>query len=492
MKIAIVARFLSIVSFAVSLCLLFPIAWSYGVGDAGLVPLLLSLAAGFSICLPLTLYGRRISLEEMETREATLAVILSWMTASLIGALPYWFGGYANSFLDAYFEGISGFTTTGATVLSDLSSIPKSVLLWRNFTQWLGGMGIIALTLALMPISGAGMRLYASEIPGPIHEKLTPRIQGTAVFLWKAYIALTATQFFCLKLGGLGFFDSLTLTFSTIATGGFSPYRESVGHFDSEFVKWVTALFLFLGGANFTLYHVVIFRRTLRPLKENPEFRFYCLILLAAGLLMSLSLYTERVFDSFGEALSQGFFQAVSMISTCGFFVTDYGAWPSSARFLILLLMLCGGCAVSSAGGITCIRVLLILKHVRNEFSRLLHPRAVIPTRLGDSVVEPWVVSGCFAFFSAYLGIFVIGVIGATLFGQDMLTALSGTAATLGNVGPGFGMVGPVDCYAILPTGLKVLYILMMLFGRLEIFTLLLLFYPRFWREGISFRSEAS
>jgi len=463
-----------------------PIAWSAGSGDAGLAPLALSLASGLITSLLFAAVGRGSLMSEMRTREAVCAVILAWMTASAIGALPYWFGNYANSPLDAYFEGVSGFTTTGATVLPRLYAIPRSILLWRSFTQWMGGMGIIVLTLAVMPVSSAGMKLYASEIPGPVHEKLTPRIQQTAVFLWKVYIALTAMQLFFLKLGGLDFFDSLTLAFSTIATGGFSPYRDSVGHFGSEYVKWVTAVFLFLGGANFTVYHAVIVRRSLRPLGEHPEFRFYFSLFAAIGLLMSLTLYAGGVFASLGEALSQGYFQTVSMISTCGFFVVDYGSWPASARCLILLLMLVGGCAVSSAGGITCIRLLVIIKHTREEFLRLLHPRAVIPTRLGNSVAEPWVVSGCFAFFSAYLGIFALGVIGASLFGQDMITALSGAAATLGNVGPGFGMVGPVDSYAVQPAGLKIIYIFLMLCGRLEIFTLLLPLYPRFWSEKVS------
>ncbi len=483
MKTAIIARFLSIVSLATSLCMLFPILWSVATKDAGLFSLSCSLFAGLIVCLLLWFAGHRASLREMNTREAILAVTLSWMVASGIGAMPYWIGGHALTPVDAFFEGISGFTTTGATVLSDLASIPRSILLWRSFTHWLGGMGIIVLTLAFLPASGAGMRLYKSEIPGPIHEKLTPRIQGTAVFLWKAYIVLTATQLFCLMTGGLDLFDALTLSFATIATGGFSPYRESIGHFDSSYIQWITAVFLFLSGANFTVYYLILARKTLRPLRENPEFRFYTFACLLCGVLMSLSLYFSNTFDSFTDALSNGFFQTVSVLSTCGFFVTDYGAWPSSARFLMLALMFCGGCAVSSAGGITCIRLLVIIKHVREEFLRMLHPRAVVPTRIAGNVVDPWIVSSCFAFFTAYLGIFLLGVIVATIFGQDLITALSGVAATLGNVGPGFGMVGPVDSYALQPTPLKLVYIALMLCGRLEIFTLLVIFSPRFWRR---------
>jgi trk system potassium uptake protein TrkH len=397
--------------------------------------------------------------------------------------LPYIFSGVAPDFLDALFEGVSGFTTTGATVLSSLADVPRSILLWRSFSQWFGGVGIVVLTLAFFPMSGAGMQLYKAEVTGPFHERLTPRIQQTAAFLCKIYLALTLAEIFLLTAGGFGLFDSLTLSFSTMATGGFSPYKDNIGHFAGGYVKWVTAIFLFLAATNLTLFHAVLVKKDLSAIRENKEFRFYAGTLLIFGAAVSLILYHGRLYDSPWESLAEGFFHTVSMLSTCGFFTTDYNAWPASARMLMLALMFCGGCAISTAGGMTCVRMLVIMRHIGAEFTRRLHPRAVVPTRIGDMPVDSGVITSCFAYFAAYIGVFVAGFALICLFGQDMTTAISGVAATIGNVGPGFGMAGPSEGYAAMPGAVKAVYIFLMLCGRLEIFTLLILFTPKFWRN---------
>ena len=484
MKIGVVFRFLAVASAAVTLAMFIPLTWGFVAGEGSVCvrPFTCSIGAGLALSGLLGLFGMKSSFHEMQIREAILAVVLSWVVASVTGGLPYLFSGTAPDILNAIFEGMSGFTATGATIIANLDSVPRSILLWRSFTQWLGGLGIIVLMIALLPLSVAAMSLYKAEMPGPVHDKLAPRMQQTAILLWKMYAILTVVQVLLLLAGGLDIFDSVTLTFSTVSTGGFSPYTANVGHFSGYYVKVVTALFLFVSGSNFTLYYLVMKKRSIVPLTDNPEFRFYTKTFLVFGLLLTWILYRSGTFSNPGEALFEGLFHTISTLSTCGFFLSDYNLWTSPARHLLLILMFCGGCAISTAGGITCARMQIIIRHVRDEFFRKLHPRVIRPTRLGDKVIDSWVVSGCFAFFVAYIGIFVIGFLLVTLMGLDMDTAMSGVAATLGNVGPGFGVVGPAQSYFLLPEGVKVVYILLMLCGRLEIFTLLAIFTPVFRR----------
>ncbi|MDR1472121.1 MAG: TrkH family potassium uptake protein [Synergistaceae bacterium] len=483
MNVGAVFRFLAATTGAITMAFAVPIAWSLAAGDPGLLPLLRSSAVGVLTSGALFLCGRRASFLDMDVREAILAVTGSWLIVSVISGLPYMFSGALPNALDAIFEGVSGFTTTGATVIGRLSEIPRSILLWRSFSQWLGGVGIVVLALALFPVSGAGMELYKAEVSGPIHERLTPRIQQTAAFLWKTYLILTCAEIALLLAGGLDLFDSAALSFSTLATGGFSPYANSLGHFRSDYVRLVSGVFLFLSGANLTFYHSLIVRGNLSPLRENPELRCYAFLLFASGLLISLLLYAGGDFPSMRASLSAGFFHAVSMLSSCGFFTSDYSAWPASVRYLTLALMFCGGCAISTAGGLTCVRVLVIFKHIRTEFVRLLHPRAIVPTRMGNETLDASVVSACFAYLAAYVAIFGAGFVLLSLFGQDMAAALFGAAAALGNVGPGFGMAAPAENYAMLPGTVKAVLIFLMLCGRLEIFTLLAVFTPSFWRR---------
>lgn len=469
---------------AIAICMLLPALWSFTTADGGLRPLLLAYLVTQSLALVFAYIGRGSRLSELKLKETFFSVILSWLVASAAIGIPYYFCGAAATWVDALFEGVSGFTTTGASIFDNLERIPRSILLWRCFSQWIGGVGIIVLVLAVFPVSGASIQLYKAEISGPMPHRLTPRIQETAIFLCKTYIALTATQICFLLFGGeLSFFDALTLSLSTIATGGFSPYPDNVGHFGSTYVTVVTTVFLFLAGANLTFYHLLLVRRSFRPVARHPEFRFYASTFLVCSALISLILYRGNFFTSYRDALLDGFFHSASMLSTCGFFLGDYADWPSTARHLMLLMMFCGGCAISTAGGITCIRVYIVMQHIREEFVRILHPRAVIPTRVAAQTIDAGVVSSCFAFFTAYLAIFMLGFMLLSLFGQDMTTALSGAAATLGNVGPGFGMIGPTTGYAAQPTPVKFIYMALMLCGRLEIFSLLMVFSRQFWRR---------
>jgi trk system potassium uptake protein TrkH len=478
-----VTRLISITTAALSVFLLFPVIWSLVTADGGFRPLLYSCSIGVSISALFFFIGKGDTPHEMKNREAILSVAGSWVTASFIVGLPYLLSGATPNFLDAMFEGVSGFTTTGATVLRSLEEIPRGILLWRSFSQWLGGIGIVVLTLALFPVSGAGMQLYKAEVTGPIHERLTPRIQQTASFLCRTYLALTFTEFFLLALGGLDIFDSLTLALSTIATGGFSPYSDNIGHFASNYVKFVTAIFLFLSAMNLTFFHTLIVKKRVSSIHENPEIKFYTTTFLTFGAAISLILYQRGIYETPLKSLEEGFFHTASMISTCGFFTVDYNEWPAPAKLLMLALMFCGGCSISTAGGMTCVRVMVVLRHAGAEFTRRPHPRAVVPTRIGSSPIEASVISSCFAYFAAYIAIFAACFALLTLFGQEMTTAISGVAATLGNVGPGFGVAGPGVDYASAPDAVKVIYILLMLCGRLQIFTLLVIFTPKFWRN---------
>jgi trk system potassium uptake protein TrkH len=463
--------------------MLFPAAWSLIRADGGFRPLAYSFAVGALLCAALLRAGKNASLGAMAEREAILSVAGSWAAVSVVVGLPYIFSGTLPSVLDAVFEGVSGFTTTGASMITRFAEVPRSIMLWRSFSQWLGGIGIVVIALALFPVSAAGMRLYKAEASGPAHERLTPRIQQTAAFLCKTYAALTCAEFLLLSAGGLSLFDSLTLSFSTLATGGFSPYGDNVGHFAGGYVKCVTAFFLFLAAANLTFFHAMTVKRKFPSLGENPEMKFYAAALIVSGTVTSLLLYRYGVFRTLRESAAEGFFHAVSIVSTCGFFTADYGEWPAPVKLLMLALMFCGGCSISTAGGMTCVRVLVMLRYIGTEFKRKLHSRAVVIARLGGSPVDSALISSCFAYLAAYMAVFSAGFVLLCLFGLDMTEAVFGAAAALGNVGPGFALSGSDAAYANLPAAAKVIYIFLMLCGRLEIFTLLLIFTPRFWRK---------
>jgi trk system potassium uptake protein TrkH len=466
--------------------MVFPALWAAVSGDGGAVPLYSALAVGVSFSGLLYAISRKYSVGDMNAREAILSVAGSWLLASAIAGLPYFFSRAAGSFLDAMFEGVSGFTTTGASVIEDLTAVPPSVLLWRSVSQWVGGIGIVVMALAVFPMSAAGMRLYRAEATGPFNERLTPRIQATAAILVKTYLILTCAQIAMLMLGGLSVFDALTLSFGTVATGGFSPYRDNVGHFAGAYVKWVTALFLFLSASNLTFFYSLAAGKGLRHADENSEMKFYAFMLAVFGALVSSLLYLNGACGSALESLTEGVFHTVSMLSTCGFFTADYGEWPVSVRILTIMLMLCGGCSISTAGGMTCARVMVVIRHIGAEFKRRLHPRAIVPTRVGESPMSEGVVSACFAYVTAYIVIFTAAIAILGFFGLDIPAALSGVAATLGNAGPGLGMADPGGAsagYASLPPAVKMVYMFLMLCGRLEIFTLLAVFTPDFWRR---------
>lgn len=424
----------------------------------------------------------RVSFTERDIRprEGFLVVSVAWLLVAFLGGMPFVLVGVLDS-LDAYFEAMSGFTTTGATVIAHVEGLPKALVLWRAFTQWLGGMGIIVLAVALLPKLGVGgSQLMDAEAPGPTLERLTPRIRETARLLWGIYVGLTALDVLLLVfVGGLSWFDAVAHAFTTLSTGGFSTRDAGFANLSSA-AQWITVLFMACGGLNFALLYRA--RRQWRALVTDTETRFYGALLLGATLSIWLSLGMGV------ENWRHSMFQAVSIMTTTGYASTDFASWPSAARVILLVLMFVGGCAGSTAGSIKVIRTWLIFRFMVRETRNVIHPQAVLPIRVSGRVVSEEIVRAVAIFAVLYVTIFAFGSVvllwDASRVGLNMgiIEAASAVAATLGNVGPGFGIVGPMSTYAQLPQTSKLLLVFLMWAGRLELFPVIVLFVRSYWK----------
>lgn len=451
----------------------------YGEGDtpAFLISIAISLAVGFGTW--------RSSRTEMELgiRDGFAVVTFGWLAVVLFGSLPFLLAGTFNSFTDAFFETMSGFTTTGATVLSRIGGTPHGILFWRSFIQWLGGMGIIVLSLAILPILGVGgMQLFRAEVPGPAPDKLKPRVRETARLLWEVYLLISAVEAGLLMLGGMSPFEALCHTFTTMPTGGFSPRTQSIGAYNSPYFDYLIAFFMFLAGTNFALHYRAL-RGDVGAYFRDKEFRFYGGLIIGATLLLTANIYVYN-YHSLGESFRRALFQVVSINTTTGYTTADYGQWPYFSRLLLLVLMFVGGCAGSTGGAIKGVRILLLLKYGWAELRKLFHPQAVIPVRLSGRSVPEEVMTNILVFFLLYMLIFVVATVIMALLGLDLLSATAAVVATIGNVGPGLGSVGPASNYAHLPALGKWVLSACMLLGRLEIYTVLVLLVPEFWKKG--------
>ena len=483
MHLPVIFKVLSLLSAIVSLSMVLPLGWSLWDGSSDGKAFLLSISAGLIFSAVLFMAGKNADYNDIGVKDGFLVVSLTWIFVSLIGALPFYLGGTVPTFADAFFESASGFTTTGASVLSDIEAVPRGILFWRSLTHWLGGMGIIVLSLAILPFLGVGgMELFKAEVPGPIPEKITPRIQQTALYLWGVYAFLTVAETVLLLLGGMNLFESLTHTFGTVATGGFSPLNRSVGQYGSAYFDWIITVFMFLSGINFVL-HYRLLRGHFRPLARDDEFRTYLWIVLFCIAVISADLLFRGNYDSIAEALRYSAFQVVSIITTTGFATADFELWPSFTQLILLLLMFAGACAGSTGGGMKILRLLILSRHTRAELKRVLHPHAVISVKVGGKVIDTRIQSSVTSFLILYVAVFIAGVFFMTSLGMDMESAMSGVAASLGNVGPGLGSLGPMDNYSAVPEAGKWLFSLLMLMGRLELYTVLLLFFPGTWRK---------
>ncbi|MDD2963922.1 MAG: potassium transporter TrkG [Bacteroidales bacterium] len=462
---------------AIVSCIPFSIFYS----DEALVPLIITALVTSSAGFLLWFFNRGSARDTLGKREGYVIVSASWVIFSFFGALPFYLSLESISFTDAFFETMSGFTTTGATILGDVASLPLGLLYWRAFTHWLGGMGIIVLSLAILPLLGiGGMQLFVAEVPGVTKDKLHPRIKETAKRLWGLYILLTVVQTAFLMAGGMNLHESLCHAYATTATGGFSTRNGGMMEF-SPYIQYVTVVFMFLAGANFTL-HYYLLKGKLKTIWSNDEFRFYLFLVLTATTFITIGLINKGelgIEPSFRHAV----FQVVSIMTTTGFVSDDYLLWPGSLWFILFMLMFVGGSAGSTGGGIKVVRHLLLLRNSRLELRRLVHPMAVIPVRLNRKAVSETVIYKVTAFFLIYAFTVVTGTFILTLFGIDFQTSIGAVAASIGNIGPGIGMVGSIYNYGFLPDVVKWILSFLMLLGRLELFTVLILFSPSFWKN---------
>ena len=423
------------------------------------------------------------SQKELSVREGFAIVTFGWAFFALFGALPYLYSGAIPAPVDAIFETMSGFTTTGSTILTEIEIVPKSLLFWRALTHWLGGMGIIVLSLAILPMLGVGgMQLFKAEVPGPTADRLRPRIQDTAKLLWGVYLLLTVAETFLLMLGGMSFFDAICHSFATLATGGFSTRNASVAAYDSSYIDGVITIFMILAGVNFTL-HFHLLRGKLRDFHSNEELRFYLGIIVAATALIIGFNWYHNTYQQFGENFRYSSFQVASIITTTGFGTADYETWPVLTQYILVLLMFIGGCAGSTGGGMKVVRILLLFKHAQVQVFRLIHPRAIRLVKLGNRPVDREVLQSILGFFALFIGSFVFASLLLAACGMDLVSGGAAVIACLSNIGPGLGSVGPVDNFAHVPVFGKSVLIICMLMGRLELFTVLVLFFPSFWRK---------
>ncbi|MCG7867567.1 MAG: TrkH family potassium uptake protein [Candidatus Thiodiazotropha taylori] len=483
MHLFVVQRILGVLLMVFSLTMLPPLAISVWVDDGALIgftdAFIVTLGLGVAFWAPV-----RNKHQDLRVRDGFLVVVMFWVVLGLTGSLPFMFAESFNmSLTNAVFESVSGLTTTGATVIVGIDELPMSILYYRQQLQWLGGMGIIVLAVAVLPMLGiGGMQLYRAETPGPVKDnKLTPRITETAKALWFIYLGLTLSCMLAYWLAGMEPFDALGHAFSTVAIGGFSTHDESIGYYDSTLIEMIAVVFMLLSGVNFALHFLAFRRRSLKTYFEDSEFRGYITTLSIVIILVSVSLFLMGVYGTWSESITRGIFQAVSIGTTTGFTTADYSLWPGFISILLLFSSFIGGCAGSTGGGIKVIRFLLLVKQGLREINRLIHPNAEIPIRVGSKTI-PWrIVDAVWGFFALYVASFGVMYLALASTGLDLMTSFSAVAASINNLGPGLADVGAH--YANLNDPAKWILCFAMLLGRLEIFTLLVLLTPAFWRK---------
>ncbi len=455
----------------------------------------ITLAAGSTVVTGfLLMFATRKHKKEVQRKEGYIIVTFGWIVMSLSGMLPYLFSGAIPGVTNAFFETISGYTTTGASIVDDIEALPKGILLWRSLTHWIGGMGIIVLAIAILPLLGiGGMQLFAAEAPGPSADKLHPRITDTAKRLWLIYVGYTAAETLLLSLAGMSFFDAINHALATLSTGGFSTKNESLAYWnDTPAIQYIVILFMFLAGSNFVLSYFA-FKGKVQRVFQDEEFKFYGGFILLFTILSAVVVYTQAnvpvsefhpmVFGEAESSFRHALFQVVAVITTTGFVTADFTSWTPFLTIFFFGLFFLGGSAGSTAGGIKVMRHLLIIKNGLLEFKRTLHPNAIIPVRYNDKTVKEHIVYNIIAFFVLYMLLFIIGALVLGFLGLDFESAIGGAASSLGNVGPALGSLNPVSNFNTLPDAGKWWCGFLMLAGRLELFTVLILLTPYFWKR---------
>ncbi|MBE0585386.1 MAG: TrkH family potassium uptake protein [Desulfofustis sp.] len=473
---------LGIILTAFGVILLSPIALALIEQDyASILPFVFAALNAITLGLLLQKFGHFTrNFDRLTRNEGFLIVVLAWVLTAVMGAIPYVFFGLHP--LDAYFESVSGITTTGATIFIDFSLYPKSLFFWRSLSQWLGGMGIIVLFVAVLPqFKVAGRQMFFAEAPGPTEEKVTPRITHTAKALWLVYFALTIMEIGLLIAAGMAPFDAVCNSLSTMAAGGFSPHPQSIMGYQSPTVTWIVIVFMFLAGSNFALQYRAVARRRFLALTKSEEFRFYCAIILACSAVLAVILLVNRT-EPWQGSVRESLFQIISIVTTTGFSSSDFALWSIAAQTIIFSVMLVGGCAGSAGGGIKIIRVLLAGKYMRREIVQLVHPRVVLPIKIDGKPIPDSIQIQVIAFLLFYIMLMTVSAYAVTMIEGSSAIGLVGTAATIGNIGPGFGEIGPMGTYGNLSWLTKTIFIVNMIVGRLELIPFLAMLHPDFWR----------
>jgi trk system potassium uptake protein TrkH len=455
---------------------------SFYYGENDFVDFLLSAAITVAAGATLTFLGRKGE-RQLTRRDGYVLVSLAWVTFSAFGMLPFLINGAIPNVTDAFFETMSGFSSTGATILDDIESLPHGILFWRSMTQWVGGLGIIMFTIAILPIFGvSGLQMFAAEASGPTHDKVHPRIGVTAKWIWSIYAGMTAILIGLLMLGGMDWFDSVCHAFATTGTGGFSTKQASIAYYHSPYIEYVVALFMFVSGINFTLL-LFFTQRKFKKIRNDDELKWYARSVLFFTLLIAVILYFTKQYgveESFRKAL----FQVISLHTSTGFATEDYMTWVPVTWGLITIIMLIGACAGSTTGGLKCIRMVILSKVARNEFKHILHPNAVLPVRINKQVVSPTLQSTVLAFCMIYALVIAVSILIMMGMGLEFMECVGCVISAISNMGPGLGESGPAYSWAALPDLAKWMLSFLMLLGRLELFTVLLLFTPDFWKRN--------
>jgi len=477
----VIARLLGVVGLLMGVCGLV----SYLLGDPKLAWSSLGISSGGTLVSAMLLWVLTRNKRVLSRRDGLGVVAFGWLFAGIAGAVPYVLSGVISSPVSALFETVSGMTTTGATVIPILEGVPKGILLWRAMSQFIGGMGVLILVVAILPFAGAGgMQLYRAEMPGPTKDRIEPRVASTAKMLWGVYVLLTVLLMFLLWLGDMSWFDSVCHSFTTMATGGFSTRTASIAAFNSVYIESVLLIFMLLAGINFSLHYRVL-RGELSSWWRDGEFRFFLGVFLVASLVGTIVLYQARASVDFGwsSAFREVSFTCASIMTTTGYVTGDYEKWPILIKGMLILLMIMGGCAGSTAGAIKVGRVQVMLKAIFREIRLFMQPKAVIPIRMNRKFLSDEILMAILSFVALYLFVMLLGVLAMMPFTPNIQTAVSSVIACMGNVGPGFSAVGATTTYSSIPDAGQMILTALMLVGRLELYTVLAIFMPAFWRK---------
>lgn len=482
MRLSVISNALGIILVALSVILLSPALVALCSGDYfSILPFSVACACAVTLGLLLREYsGFSFDFDQINRIEGMLIVVLAWLVAAGVGTIPYLF--YDLPLIDACFESVSGITSTGATILTDFSAYPKAFFFWRSLSQWLGAMGIIVLFVAILPqFAVAGRQLFFTELPGPTEEKITPRIKNTAKALWLLYTLLTVLEILLLSLADMPFFDAVCTAFATMSAGGFSPHPQSIAGYGKPAIIWIVMVFMFLSGASFVLQYRVFFQKRFRSMLRNEEFRLYLFIIFFPALLIFFILTCNSTYPGIVDNIRESLFQVLSLLSSTGFASSDFGQWVIPAQTLLFPLMLVGGCAGSAAGGIKVLRVLFALKYLKRDVAQIIHPRAVLPIKINRRVILEGIQRQILGFLLFYIFLLTFSSVVVTLVEGDLVVGIVGSTATLGNTGPGFGPIGPLNNFQHLSLITKCIFMMNMMIGRLELIPFLAMLHPDFW-----------